>query len=230
MNNDSFYLNWECANCTLDCNRSDHYIAQRCNVLNDAVCLPCTICPSGKYKTRECTKFENTECTSCSISCSLNHFMKSQCNRTHDMVCEKCKPSCPATQGYYVEYPCRFLNDTLCSKCPEGSIPDPDTNAFCVKCPRGTTVSVENVKCDPCEGYVSANKTLCMREGKCPLNEYIFDESSCAFCPATTFGLDGLRCEPCIFGQCEDNTVMDAIENYSYPIDELSICSQKKVT
>jgi len=128
--------------------------------------------------------------------------MKEPCGNASDMVCAPCKMSCPALQGYFMESPCRHSADAVCKKCPEGSYPDPETNAFCVKCPRGTTVSVEKSLCEPCKGLVSANKTRCMEAGdRCPENEYPFDESSCASCPASTFGRDGLRCEACLMSE-----------------------------
>ena len=120
----------ECISCTtLPCTDPNFYRTS-CTALQDATCVPYTVCPIGFYL-KNPTMYANGVCTACS-TCAI--YVQS-CSARADAVCSQIcnlKISCVDTRSV-----CSFGTNPdwgVCAKCPPGFS---KINNACIACPPG---------------------------------------------------------------------------------------------
>jgi len=142
------------------------YIASEQDEGESGSCLPCTVCPVGKYQQEACDQSTNadTVCVSCT-ECDDHEWTVTACTYTSDSECAKCDYCSDAdglTIGTYTDTPCvqgnpiKVGNNAVCKKCTtcdDGSF----VSAFCVggepvMGPKGMGSDTECKECAECLG------------------------------------------------------------------------------
>ena len=95
--------------------RAGYYLAQKCNVSQNAVCLPCTKFLAGSFMISNCTNTSDAVFQACSM-CPSGEYASTPCNATADAICSACA-TCSVNPPTYAAVQCGGTQDTVCAAC-----------------------------------------------------------------------------------------------------------------
>lgn len=171
----------------------------------------CTACRDSFFK----PSHTSAKCEQCS-TCGSNERVKTQCNTTHDTVCQACQPNsvspqnnsmahCWCVDGYeFVDNACRACevgtfktgnsnNSVMCLTCPAGKVTEQVGSASCSTCrntcPEGQFIFTG---CSADRDTTCQNCTVCgsgyYANPVCGAHHLSFkNDTNCSVCPANFF-------------------------------------------
>ena len=162
----------------------------------ETFCLPCSTCPSGYYKSEDCTFDRDTHCEACTLGCGAGEYLDGECNQRGENV------TTAATRP-------------VCRPCPPRHYWSGRTSGgFDVQCPR--CVPVED--CTATGWYLSGECTVdssgeCERCDSCPPGTYVQypcggrQQTGCRACPRGMFTnhSDAEACRPHTITTCPND-------------------------